>query len=78
MVLDEEVWLEDEDAVIQFFPDEESEGSSVPVRMSAPPVAVVGPGPCRTFGRALASCEGRYVAVEVIGEIPKTKRLRDP
>ena len=29
MVLDEEVWLEDEDAVIQFFPDEESEGSDV-------------------------------------------------
>jgi hypothetical protein len=29
MVLDEEAWLEDEDAIIQFFPDEESEGSDV-------------------------------------------------
>ena len=36
MVLDEEVWLEDEDAVIQFFPDEESEGSSVLISSSFP------------------------------------------
>ena len=36
MVLDEEVWLEDEDAVIQFFPDEESEGSGVLTSSSFP------------------------------------------
>jgi hypothetical protein len=36
MVLDEEAWLEGEATVTQFFPDEESEGSSVLISSSFP------------------------------------------